>query len=341
MNLRDWLILIGAVILIVIILDGVRRMRQAKRDSLQMSRDMGGNIDSSPLDENYNPELPGGGARIVGQRGDDMEPELSESFSDRLSAVDVADAVIDEMAFRSDPKPVVAEMGESLGREMDQSVATAFAQKKATVPAVDTDTMVAQSIDRKVAAPARKSRADKKVEPVEDYFAKDSSAKDNSTKDNSTRDNVTKIARAPSEVLVINVDAKTSKGFAGSDLKRLLEACGLVHGEMSVFHRHEEDDLLSPLQFSVANGVEPGYFDPNSIETISTPRVAFFMSLPGPRDSMRAFDYMLETAQCFARNLDGELRDEHRSAITQQTIEHCRQRIREFERKQLSRNRKA
>src|SRR3990167_1351906 len=106
MNLRDWLILIGAVILIVIILDGVRRMRQAKRDSLQMSRDMGGNIDSSPLDENYNPELPGGGARIVGQRGDDMEPELSESFSERLSAVDAADAVIDETAFRSEPTPV-------------------------------------------------------------------------------------------------------------------------------------------------------------------------------------------------------------------------------------------
>lgn len=336
MNLRDWLILIGAVILIVIILDGVRRMRQAKRDSLQMSRDMGGNIDSSPLDENYNPELPGGGARIVGQRGDDMEPELSESFSERLSAVDAADAVIDKTAFRSEPTPVVAEMGESIGREMDQSVATAFAQKKATVPAGDADTLVAQSIDRKVTAPARKGRADKKVEPAED-----SSTKDNSTKDNSTKDNVTKLPRSPSEVLVINVDAKTSKGFAGSDLKRLLEACGLVHGEMSVFHRHEEDDLLSPLQFSVANGVEPGYFDPDSIETISTPRVAFFMSLPGPRDSMRAFDYMLETAQCFARNLDGELRDEHRSAITQQTIEHCRQRIREFERKQLSRNRKA
>lgn len=45
---------------------------------------------------------------------------------------------------------------------------------------------------------------------------------------------------------------------------------------------------------------------------------------------------MLETAQCVVRNLGGELKDERRSVMTPQTIEHCRQRIREFERKQRS-----
>ena len=105
---------------------------------------------------------------------------------------------------------------------------------------------------------------------------------------------------------------------------------------MSIFHRHEEDDLLSPVQFSVANAVEPGYFDPEKMDSLSTPGVSFFMSLPGPKDYMKAFDFMLETAQCFAKNLGGELRDEQRSVMTTQTIEHCRQRIREFERKQLS-----
>ncbi|MEC7377990.1 MAG: cell division protein ZipA, partial [Pseudomonadota bacterium] len=36
------------------------------------------------------------------------------------------------------------------------------------------------------------------------------------------------------------------------------------------------------------------------------------------------------------RNLGGDLKDERRSVMTPQTIEHCRQRIREFERKQRS-----
>ena len=72
------------------------------------------------------------------------------------------------------------------------------------------------------------------------------------------------------------------------------------------------------------------------MDTLQTPGVSFFLSLPGPKDYMKAFDYMLETAQCFATNLEGELSDERRSVLTKQTIEHFRTRVREFERKQLS-----
>lgn len=328
MNFQDWLILIGAVILIAIILDGVRRMRQAKRDSLQMSRDMGGTIDSSPLDEDYNPELPAGGARIIGRRSEEHDHDVSMGFGDGLSALDLNDDLTPRVKSRTAVKPELIERDESEPDEAEEPTKV-VSHGQAESTAVVADALVAPTRERVVDSSIKKGRFEKKTEQQKEK-----------TVAQPTEDNVTRITRAPSEVLVINVDAKTTKGFAGTDLKRLLEACGLVHGEMSIFHRHEEDDLLSPLQFSVANGVEPGYFDPDSIETINTPRVAFFMSLPGPRDSMRAFDFMLETAQCFARNLDGELRDEHRSAITQQTIEHCRQRIREFERKQLSRSRK-
>ncbi|KZY94305.1 hypothetical protein A3743_24600 [Oleiphilus sp. HI0072] len=60
------------------------------------------------------------------------------------------------------------------------------------------------------------------------------------------------------------------------------------------------------------------------------------MTLPGPKDYSKAFEFMLETAQCFARNLQGELKDENLSVMTPQTIEHCRSKIKEFERRQLS-----
>ena len=75
---------------------------------------------------------------------------------------------------------------------------------------------------------------------------------------------------------MINVHATTKQGFQVQEVKKLLEACGLDHGEMSIFHRHEEDDLLSPIQFSVANAIEPGYFDPDTLDKISTPGVSFF-----------------------------------------------------------------
>jgi cell division protein ZipA len=45
---------------------------------------------------------------------------------------------------------------------------------------------------------------------------------------------------------------------------------------------------------------------------------------------------MVETAQVLVKHLEGELRDDAHSALTRQTLEHCRQRIRDFERRQLT-----
>jgi cell division protein ZipA len=48
---------------------------------------------------------------------------------------------------------------------------------------------------------------------------------------------------------------------------------------------------------------------------------------------------MLETAQAVARNLGGDVLDESRSVLTRQTMEHCRQKIRDLERRLLARTR--
>jgi cell division protein ZipA len=110
----------------------------------------------------------------------------------------------------------------------------------------------------------------------------------------------------------------------------------LLYGDLDIYHRHETTDTASPVQFSVASAVEPGTFTPAEIGTLSTPGISFFMSLPGPGNALQAFNFMYETAQAVVRNLGGELKDERRSVMTSQTAEHCRQRIREFERKQRS-----
>ncbi|RDE22446.1 cell division protein ZipA [Motiliproteus coralliicola] len=141
---------------------------------------------------------------------------------------------------------------------------------------------------------------------------------------------------AEDEVLVINVDAR-EQPFAGPILFKLLNACGMEHGEMAIFHRHEQDKGRGAIQFSTANAVAPGTFDPANSEQFSTPAVTFFMRMSEPADRMNAFECMLATAQCVADNLGGELKDENRSSLRTQTIEHYRQKVREFERKQLTR----
>lgn len=139
------------------------------------------------------------------------------------------------------------------------------------------------------------------------------------------------------EVLVINVMSVGSDRFYGPDLLDVVFGCGMVHGDMAIFHRYEREDGEGHLLFSMANMVVPGTFDLDTIDDFETPGVSLFMTLPMRANSMEAFNIMADTAKAIASHLGGELKDEQRSVMTAQTLEHCRQRIREFERKQLSR----
>ncbi len=139
-----------------------------------------------------------------------------------------------------------------------------------------------------------------------------------------------------SEVFMLNVVARSPAGFKGEDILHILLACDLRFGDMSFFHRHEQEAGRGPIQFSVANMMQPGVFDIDNMSDFNTPGLVFFLTLPGPEDMMQAFDYMMETAQAVARNLEGDVLDESRSVITRQTLEHSRQKIRDLERRLLA-----
>ena len=58
-----------------------------------------------------------------------------------------------------------------------------------------------------------------------------------------------------------------------------------------------------------------------------------FLSLPVAGESLAAFNDLSVTAKNLANALGAELKDENRSVMTPQTIEHGRQRVIEYERK--------
>lgn len=142
-----------------------------------------------------------------------------------------------------------------------------------------------------------------------------------------------------SEVFMLNVVARSPAGFRGEDILHILLACDLRFGDMSFFHRHEQDAGQGAIQFSVANMMQPGVFDIDNMSDLGTPGLIFFLTLPGPEDMIKAYDYMLETAQTVSRNLGGDVLDESRSVLTKQSIEHSRQQIRDLERRLLARAR--
>ncbi|MCO5365116.1 cell division protein ZipA [Pseudomonas alliivorans] len=141
------------------------------------------------------------------------------------------------------------------------------------------------------------------------------------------------------EVLVISVISRSESGFKGPALLQNILESGLRFGEMDIFHRHESMAGNGEVLFSMANAVKPGIFDLDDIDHFSTRAVSFFLGLPGPRHPKQAFDVMVAAARKLAHELDGELKDDQRSVMTAQTIEHYRQRIVEFERRALTQRR--
>ncbi|WP_100640243.1 cell division protein ZipA [Marinobacter salexigens] len=336
MSLREWLIAIGTLVIIAIVIDGLRRMRRARKESIAISSGMGvDDLKESPLDEYHNPELPNGGARAISkdtleERGYVRREKPSRTHTQKptrpvretpaQAAFTPDDAVAEDQAAENSGDEWAQD---NIETNVEEAGLTSFEQDELTA---DTGWGAA---DDDLSGPELAAGATTHVE--EDTAQRE-------THNDAGPDQPLAGANRPEarEVIVINVLARQGEEFSGVALQKLFEACGLAHGDMDIYHRHEAEDTTSPVQFSVANAVEPGTFKPNNVAAMTTPGISFFMSMPGPTNALQAFDFMLETAQCVVRNLGGELKDERRSVMTAQTIEHCRQRIREFERKQRS-----
>jgi cell division protein ZipA len=328
MSLREWLIAIGTLVIIGIVIDGVRRMRRARKESMAISSGMGADkLEDSPLDDEYNPELPNGGARTISRDTLEERGYVKREKPNRFGF--------------PKPRPTrpVTATAKSEQRESPEPEPVAKRHDHEEPVASDPDFGLSSHVPEETELESGWGAIEDDAEAVPPTVTTE-------VEEDTARREPSKPAKGQPlaganrpearEVIVINVLAKGGEDFKGPALKKLFEACGLEHGDMDIYHRHEASDTSSPVQFSVANAVEPGTFKPGDMPALATPGISFFMSMPGPTSALQAFEFMLETAQAVVRNLGGELKDERRSVMTPQTIEHCRQRIREFERKQRS-----
>ncbi len=292
-GLREWLIVIGIIVIAGILFDGWRRMRGGK-GKLKFR-----------LDRSYSnlPDEEGGSAEVLGPSrvlDTHKEPELDESDLPSLSA-----SARDR---EREPKPVKAgKRGKRAAADLQQGDLNLSAEpREPDLFAESDDDFAADNTRNSGAAPA--SSSVKELPPAE-------------------------------EVLVISVISRDEGGFKGPALLQNILESGLRFGEMDIFHRHESMAGHGEVLFSMANAVKPGVFDLDDIDHFSTRAVSFFLGLPGPRHPKQAFDVMVAAARKLAHELNGELKDDQRSVLTAQTIEHYRQRIVEFERRALTQKR--
>ena len=317
LTIRDWMVIIGVLLIMAVLLDAWRRVRSERysRVKVKLAAEEGSGSERD-ADLAWLKELPNGGGRVV-QRGD----LLRAAGRDRSGREQPVPAAVE-------PRSTVQSSGAAVSAS--QGDASESATKEAgTVPVDEVDLVAGMSSTEPADDPQNMDWLDgigagdapSAAQPEADVDA----------------------GRLPRdidpEVFMLNVVSRSPDGFRGEDILHILLACDLRFGDMNFFHRHEFEAGRGAIQFSVANMMQPGVFDIDNMVDMKTPGLVFFLTLPGPEDMMKAFDYMLETAQAVARNLGGDVLDESRSVLTRQTMDHCRQQIRDLERRMLAKAR--
>ena len=138
------------------------------------------------------------------------------------------------------------------------------------------------------------------------------------------------------KIVTLYIAAKAGEKLRGPDIVVAAEKTGLTYGHMNVFHRLVEGHPERGPIFSVANIMKPGSFEMATIQSLETPAIAFFLTLPAPVSALDAWETMLPTAQRMAELLDGVLLDESRNALGRQRIQHLRDELRAWDRRQES-----
>ena len=138
------------------------------------------------------------------------------------------------------------------------------------------------------------------------------------------------------KIVTLYIAAKAGEKLRGPDIVVAAEKTGLAYGHMNVFHRLVEGHPERGPIFSVANIMKPGSFEMATIQSLETPAIAFFLTLPAPVSALDAWETMLPTAQRMAELLDGVLLDESRNALGRQRIQHLRDELRAWDRRQES-----
>lgn len=312
MDIKDLIIIAGSVFFVLIVAHGLWVARRNRQNEIRMDIKVSDTQDDSP--SVLSPELPNGGARVISQA---LQEESVETASDASASNGAEEA---QEALLSVP-------GDQKQTPIDRD---------STPPRTDDlfETEGAPLISENRVAENKRSKKSTSERQAKGARESVRSAKNDTTQKEPTPDDSRRQNPQMEELLILGVMAKPDAPFGGDDLVAALRGQGLKFGDMGIFHRTQGDS--GERLFSVANAVEPGTFDLSDLTALQTPGLTFFMQLPVPGDALETLDDMILSARTVAAALGGDVKDDTMSALTGQTVEHLKQRIADFARKQLT-----
>jgi cell division protein ZipA len=125
----------------------------------------------------------------------------------------------------------------------------------------------------------------------------------------------------PDDLVTLYLLAKDEQ-LSGDRINSAAYANGLSFGKMNIFHRLDENQ--EPL-YSMANMMEPGYFDPETIHQLKTRGLVMFIQLAYLKHSSEALHDMLRCAYRMAEMIGARLCNDKRQPLTEKDTTAYRQ----------------
>jgi len=150
------------------------------------------------------------------------------------------------------------------------------------------------------------------------------SADDNSQQQKAPAEN-----KMPSDFIVLYIlpknDPQNNSLLLGAQINSSAQAMGLSFGEMNIFHYKSGQRTV----FSLANMLEPGSFDADTIHDMKTSGLTIFMKISG-NDPLDDLTEMLQRSYQLAGLLGARLCSHKRQTLTEQDAENYRVQVAEF-----------
>lgn len=148
--------------------------------------------------------------------------------------------------------------------------------------------------------------------------------------DQERRDDESALAQAE-HIVALYVMPNAGRTLSGERTIQLLRQFGLRYGEMSLFHRFADADGTGPLMFSVLRyaSTGPSGFDLETLPAEQVEGLAFFLALPS-KHAVAGYDTMVSISTLLAREIHGQVYDEHMNQLSPQLREHYRHFVLEY-----------
>lgn len=123
--------------------------------------------------------------------------------------------------------------------------------------------------------------------------------------------------------------------ISGESIKSATLECQFILKDSGIYY-FEVADAQGYKQnlLGLANIMEPGTFDEEQLSGFDTPGLVLFLHLPAPVEAREAFDILLKQGRQLAMLLEGDLCDDARNVLTNQSIGHLKEKVEAYRFKQ-------